>query len=274
MKQVIERPQALVKATREELIARLKTAAQSSPPTPATDRYVGELHESVLALSRYQKHGNGSFIWQAYKHARAARIAFPGYQKEQIEHLNSVRPEWKTTKGNLTDLVLTELTEQILEQIDAIADDLLLVRGTWTTDDAASLRKALRMQDDLNPVRADGRAKEEDIILEFIYQTAQISVTQERITKEKRTGKPGDPGVSRTGLYGNIGKKFDVTRQHVGATIKRYLAERADDKARIDAIFVHARALKPKKPSAVKTVRSKKKRGSNAAHPWGPNRTR
>jgi hypothetical protein len=244
----------------------VKNPAKLVTQPPAPDHpYAHALSEALSALGRYETHGNGTFIWQAYAQARLALLAFPAWRKEQCLYLRSKQPKWNVTEARIKDDVVRELMEQILKHIDAIARDLLEIRGTSSPAGAAKLRKSLRMQEDLNPVMATGRETEEKIIDEFLFQMKALSLRQNQF---KDKVPPADAVTwNFTRVRDNVARALGVSGKHAGETIGRMLEQNTEYQAGIDEIFAFAKTLKPKAPPRKQVVK-KKAKSSNANHIW------
>jgi hypothetical protein len=224
----------------------------------SAEAYSEAISGAQKALDRFERHGHGTFLWQAYTQARSALLAFPSYRQDLVIALRRRQPEWNVTEDRITDTVARELMERILSHIDTMAKDLLAVRGTSSQAGSVNLRTALHMQDDLSPLQAQGRETEERIFEEFLDQIADLSINQ------KQFGHKAPPANAITWNFtrvrNNVARAVGVSGKHAGEIIHRWLASNPDQKKLMDEVLTTARTLKPKKPAKTKTATRKKKR--------------
>lgn len=249
--------------------------------------YVHAIMAAQQDLERFEEHGHGTFLWRAYLSARAAAEDFPAYRADVLRLFE----ELESCKGNLalaaraeeleaerntlgifwsrnhdgdpvTDKFLREVTERILRHIDAMADDLLKVTGASSPEGAASLRKALRMNDQLNPTSAAARVSEETIIHKFWMHLRYQRLFQ----RGRRYGESAPPAVwNFTQLRNYVAADCGVSGQHAGGVIRRYLKSAPWEQELLDEVLAAGRTLKPKRPTKAATRKQKRRPAKPAA---------
>ncbi len=257
------------------------------------DMYPDAITAAQDALNRFERYGHGTFLWRAYQSARAAAESFPAYRDAVLTSIKESEDRQRDNPGakawfegvnlffsdeggiqiadhggmQITDEFLMGLTQRILRHIDAMAGDLLQVKGTSSAAGAANLRKALRMNDQLNPISAAARVHDETIINEFFGQELSLSHSQNLFVDGRFKIPPADRVAwNFTRVRNNVARYCGVSGKHAGEVINRFLANNPEHKKILDSLFATAGTLKPKKQA--KTVNRKKKRRPAKPAAW------
>jgi hypothetical protein len=247
------------------------------------DMYPNAIIAAEKALNRFERYGHGTFLWRAYQSARVAAESFPAYRDALLTSIKEMEDRQRDNPGakawfegvaladhggmQITDESLMGLTERILRHIDALAGDLLQVKGTSSAAGAANLRKALRMNDQLNPISAAARVHDETIINEFFGQEGSLSHSQNLFLDGRFKNPPPDRVAwNFTRVRNNVAAYCGVSGKHAGEVINRFLANNPEHKETLDRLFATARSLKPKKRA--KTATRKKKRRPTKPAAW------
>ena len=233
-------------------------------------RRIEAVSEAEFALSWFERYGHGAFIWRAYSEVRKAASAAPEYKAaiqdldEQVRAALLAKSAGESTSYEemLSDEGINKLTEKILVHIDAIANDLIRLRGTATPADVRRLRAAVRLGGPLNPRRASSAVKTEFIIGEFHFQVYDI-------VKELGGAEKGRTW-SMAKICASVGAAMGVSRFHVSKVVNAYLEEDLDCKERLEIrlILGLAKGATNAPPARRKTVPSKKRKKPATVHAW------